>query len=100
LYFKKDTNAATTPPAAAAKQVVTNVKEVSSGSAESTEPPLKPNHPNHKTNTPAVAKGMLCPGIACGFPFLNFPILAHSNQTATKAAHPPTECTRVDPAKS
>ena len=59
MYFIKDTSAATTPPAAAAKQVVTKVKDVDSGLAESTEPPLKPNHPNHKIKTPAVAKGML-----------------------------------------
>jgi len=40
---------------AAAKHVVTNVKDVNSGSAESTEPPLNPNHPNQSINTPAVA---------------------------------------------
>ena len=91
---------ATTPPAAAARQVVTSVNEVASGSAESTEPPLKPNQPNQRIRTPAVASGMLCPGIACGFPSLNFPIRAPSSQTVTSAAHPPTECTSVDPAKS
>ena len=91
MYLIKETNAATTPPAAAAKQVVTRVNDVNSGSADKTEPPLNPNHPNHKINTPAVAKGMLCPGMACVFPFLNFPIRAPSNQTATSAAHPPTE---------
>ena len=52
-----------TPPAAAAKQVVT-VSEVNAGSAESTEPPLNPNHPNQRISTPAVANGMLCPRIA------------------------------------
>ena len=91
---------AMTPPAAAAKQVVTKVSEVASGFAESTEPPLKPNHPNHKIRTPAVANGILCPGIACGFPLLNFPIRAPKRYTVTKAAHPPTECTSVEPAKS
>ena len=55
---------ATTPPAAAAKQVVTKVNDVKPGSAESTEPPLKPNQPNQKIRTPAVANGRLCPGIA------------------------------------
>ena len=74
LYLINDTNTATTPPAAAAKQVVTKVNEVNSGFAESTEPPLKPNHPNQRISTPAVAIGILCPGIACAFPFLNFPI--------------------------
>ena len=37
-----------TPPAAAAKQVVTSVSEVNSGSADNTEPPLNPNQPNHR----------------------------------------------------
>ena len=60
-----------TPPAAAAKQVVTKVKEVNSGSAERTEPPLNPNHPNQRINTPAAANGRLCPGIARGFPSLS-----------------------------
>ena len=71
MYFIKETKAATTPPAAAAKQVVTKVREVNSGSADNTEPPLKPNQPNQSIRTPAVAKGMLCPGIACGLPSLN-----------------------------
>ena len=38
------------------------------------------------------------PGIT--FPFTNFPILGPTIKAATKAAHPPTECTNVDPAKS
>ncbi len=100
LYIIVETNAATTPPAAAARQVVTNVIDVNSGSADNTEPPLKPNQPNHRIKTPAVAIGILCPGIACVFPFSNFPILAPSKETATNAAQPPTEWTSVDPAKS
>ncbi len=80
---------------------MTKTNEVSSGSAESTEPPLKPNQPNQSIKTPAVAMGMLCPGIAFGLPSLpNFPILAPKMAMATKAAHPPTECTNVEPAKS
>ena len=39
----------TTPPAAAAKHVVTKVNEVCSGSADKTEPPLNPNQPNHRS---------------------------------------------------
>ena len=81
-----------TPPAAAAKQVVTNVSEVSVGSAERTEPPLNPNQPNHKIKTPAEAKGILCPSKACGFPFeSNFPIRAPRKYITIRAAHPPTE---------
>ncbi len=59
LYINVETKEAKTPPAAAAKQVVTNVKEVSPGSADKTDPPLKPNQPNQRIKTPAVAKGML-----------------------------------------
>ena len=80
------------PPAAAAKQVVTSVSEVNSGSADNTEPPLNPNQPNHRINTPAAARGKLCPGIANGFPSLSKrPIRAPNKKIATKAAHPPTE---------
>ena len=48
-----------TPPAAAAKEVVTSVNDVSVGSADRTEPPLNPNHPNQSINTPAEATGRL-----------------------------------------
>ena len=91
MSLKKEVIAAPIPPAAAAKQVVTKVKEVNSGSALNTEPPLNPNQPSHSINTPAVAKGMLCPKIGMDLPFLNLPILEPSNHTATRAAHPPTE---------
>ena len=69
--------AAETPPAAAAIQVVTKVKEVAAGSAFKTEPPLKPNQPSQRIKTPAAESGRLCPGIALGFPSSpNLPILA------------------------
>ena len=54
-----ETIAETTPPAAAAKQVVTNVSEVPAGSADKTDPPLNPNQPNQRIKTPAVASGIL-----------------------------------------
>ena len=77
MYKRLENRADETPPAAAAKQVVTRVKEVNSGSAERTEPPLNPNHPNQRIKTPAAAKGMLWRGIALGFPSLpNLPIRA------------------------
>ena len=89
------------PPAAAAKDVVTSTKEVPAGSADNTDPPLNPNQPNHKISTPAAAKGILCPGMACAFPLSeNLPILGPKRYMAINAAHPPTECTNVDPAKS
>ena len=77
LYKILEKIPAPTPPAAAARQVVTKVNDVNSGSADKTEPPLNPNHPNQRINTPAAARGMLCPGIALGFPFeSNLPIRA------------------------
>ena len=59
LYNKLEKKAAATPPAAAASEVVTRVNEVNSGSADSTEPPLNPNHPNQRMKTPADAIGKL-----------------------------------------
>ena len=47
------------PPAAAAKEVVTSTKDVNAGSADNTEPPLNPNQPNHRINTPAAEIGKL-----------------------------------------
>ena len=46
-------------PAAAAKVVVTNTNETPAGSAERTEPPLKPYHPNQSKNTPMETSGIL-----------------------------------------
>ena len=56
--------AAPIPPAAAARHVVTRVIDVRAGSADSTDPPLKPNQPNQRINTPAAERGILDPGIA------------------------------------
>ena len=39
-----------------------------SGCAVVVLPGLKPNHPNHKMNTPRAASGRLCPGIGSGLP--------------------------------
>ena len=77
LYKIPEITAAPIPPAAAARQVVTSVSEVSAGSADKTEPPLKPNHPNHNIRTPAADYGKLDPGIASGLPSAsNLPFLA------------------------
>ena len=49
----------------------------------------------------AADKGIFEPIIASGFPSLsNLPFLAPKKYITTKAPQPPTECTRVDPAKS
>ena len=91
---------APSPPAAAARQVVTSVSETSAGSADSTEPPLKPNQPSQSRKTPTVASGRLLPGIGDTRPFTNLPRRGPSIQAPTNAAQPPTECTSVEPAKS
>ena len=92
-------------PAAAASVVVTSTKLSASGSALSTEPPLKPNHPNHSRNTPIVASGIEWPmiGRTTVRPSLSrayLPIRGPSISTPASAPHPPTECTSVEPAKS
>ena len=54
-------------PAQAAILVFAITAEMASTSSfepkASWEPPLKPNHPNHNTKVPKVAKGKLEPGI-------------------------------------
>src|SRR5690606_34551726 len=91
---------APTPPAAADKLVVTNTNEVAAGSADNTEPPLNPNQPSHKIKAPIVASGMLLPGIGVISPRLPYlPMRGPRNQMPTSAPQPPTECTRVEPAK-
>ena len=92
LYNKLEKNAAPIPPAAAAKQVVTSTNEVLAGSADKTDPPLNPNHPNQSIKTPAADRGIFDPGIAIGLPLLsNFPFLAPRRYIIIKAPHPPTE---------
>ena len=77
MYNKFETILEVTPPAAAAKQVVTSVSDVNSGSADKTDPPLNPNHPSQRIKTPAAARGILWPGIALGLPSSpNLPIRA------------------------
>ena len=90
-------------PAAAAKFVNNTTFEAAIASAPpqaNWDPPLKPNHPNHRINTPKVARIWLWPGIGITFPSTNFPILGPTMYAPTKAAHPPTEWTIEDPAKS
>ena len=88
-------------PEHAAKVVVTKTRETASGLADKTEPPLKPYQPNQSRKTPIDAKGILWPGIGLIVPFLPYlPILGLNNLAPTNAAHPPTPCTKVEPAKS
>ena len=91
------------PPAAAARFVINTTLEAPTASTPphaNCDPPLNPNHPSHRMKTPNVASTWLWPGMGITFPSTNFPILGPTKTAATRAAHPPTECTMEDPAKS
>src|ERR671918_3222334 len=67
----------------------------------SCEPPLKPNQPSHRMKVPSVASGRDEPSMGWtppAGPYL--PLRAPSRRAPASAAQPPTECTRVEPAKS
>ena len=67
----------------------------------SCEPPLKPNQPIHSINVPKVASARFEPGIGVTLPSLAYlPIRGPKIMAPISAAHPPTECTTVEPAKS
>src|SRR5690606_14299757 len=87
-------------PPQAPSAVVTSTRETIPGSAERTEPPLKPNQPNQSRNTPMVASGTEEPGKSFDLPLLYFAKRRPSSQIPTRAPQPPTECTNVEPAKS
>ena len=60
------------PPAAARLVFMKTTATALAQSTEavaSTEPPLKPNQPNHRIKVPNVRKGKLAPGIAFTSPF-------------------------------
>ena len=98
------TIAASTPPQAA-RLVLTNITAIQVTSAAepnlSCEPPLKPNQPSQRMNTPSVTSGILEAGVARTVPSSrNFPSLGPTKITPARAAQPPVECTMVEPAKS
>ena len=68
------------------------------------EPPLNPNQPSHNINTPIVTNGIeeAANGLSgAGAPDLvNLPSLGPIIIAPAKAAAPPVECTKVEPAKS
>src|SRR5574344_276226 len=69
--------------------------------AESWDPGLKPNQPNHRMKPPSAPKVRLWPGMATDSPDLvYFPILGPRAIAPAIAMNPPQECTTVDPAKS
>src|SRR5690606_1041549 len=87
-------------PPHAPSAVVTSTSETIPGSADNTDPPLKPSQPSQSKNTPIVAKGTEEPAISLVRPFSYFPIRGPNSHIPTSAPHPPTEWTNVDPAKS
>ena len=65
---------------------------VSSPVNETVDPPLNPNHPNQRMNTPSAPNVRLWPGIACDFPFLSYfpirgPTIAAPTNTAQSTYH-------------
>ena len=75
--------------------------DVTTTSAASCDPGLNPNQPTSRMNTPMMANGTEWPGIALGFPSAPyFPMRGPRIEAPIIAAHPPTLCTTVEPAKS
>ena len=100
-----ETNSAAITPAAAARFVLTSTCPIVTTAfavpSSSTEPPLNPNHPSHRMNTPRVTTRIFDGGVGLALPSLrNLPSLGPSTITPASAAHPPVEWTMVDPAKS
>ena len=98
------TMAAIRPPAAAAlvfMKTTATALALSTLAVASTEPPLKPNQPIHRTKVPNVAIGILAPGIGLIEPSAPYlPFRAPSRSTPARAADAPAMCTMPDPAKS
>ena len=98
--FRKITHAVMSDamaPAAAARFVFTAIRAMS-GMPAVVLPGL---NPNHRMKTPRAAIGMLWPGMAVTFPsFVYRPLRGPSMIAPQRAAHPPTEWTTVEPAKS
>ena len=67
----------------------------------STDPPLNPNHPNQRMNTPSVTTSTLEGGRARTEPSRrNLPSRGPATMMPASAAQPPVLCTMVEPAKS
>ncbi len=92
---------ATTEPAAAASVVVTAMTPMTSPSAASCDPGLKPYHPTSSTNVPSTTNGTECPWMVRGLPSAPYlPMRGPSAIAPIRAAIPPVACTIVEPAKS
>ena len=91
---------ATTAPVQPASSVLTAIC-ITSSSAASSEPGLKPNQPMNRMMAPSTTNGMLWPGMAWSFlsgPYL--PMRGPRMMAPIRAAQPPVAWTMVDPAKS
>ena len=64
--------------------------------AESAEPALKPNQPNHSRPAPIITRGRLCGRIGSRFQPTRLP----STRARARPAAPALMCTAVPPAKS
>ncbi len=88
-------NAPITPPAAAMfvfKNTWLTAIALASSLITNSEPPLNPNQPNHRINTPRAAKGMFEPGIGLIDPLTPyFPFLGPSKLTTPRAAAAPSK---------
>ena len=92
-------------PAAPAKLVLTSTWLIASTSAAlpraSCDPPLKPNQPNQRINTPSVTTGTLDGGVLVTLPSSRNLLCRGPTMSApASAAAPPVLCTIVEPAKS
>src|SRR5208283_5114208 len=80
--------------AAAVAVLVTTKALVANAPAETAEPALKPNQPNHNKEAPIITYGTLC------MPGLSVPMRLPKNKAVTNPAKPAFICTTVPPAKS
>ena len=92
-------------PAPAARLVLASTllmwTALAASPSASTDPPLKPNQPSHRMNTPRVTAGTFEGGVDFTLPSArNLPRLAPTTMAPASAAQPPVECTMVEPAKS
>ena len=101
----RETDSAVITPAAAAKLVLISTTLIATASVAvpraSWDPPLKPNQPSHRMNTPSVTSTTLDGGVARTPPSLrNLPSLGPTTRMPARAAQPPVLWTMVEPAKS
>src|SRR5215212_3673014 len=88
-------------PASMVTTATTPMRRLPPPDAPKVLPGLKPNQPKARMKQPTAAMLRLWPGIAFGVPSLLYlPMRGPSTSAPAHAAHPPTEWTTPDPAKS